>query len=322
MRERTGNRHHSSQIAWLCVFVVFGLCGAVAEASYLIGRGSYPDLSAEPASASTGGGSVRVHRIDGVTGAGSLITNTASVGVDWSADSHGRLYSRMRLRPDDVSPSGSSGASGAPGMLCFDCVEFLTTSDASLQVTDSHTQLVFDSNKYAYRRQAFAFDPNDVLYVVWDLTAQSLARVNPTTGAVTKLFELSPGFGLIDIDFAPDGQLFGLSWNSGLVRIDTTNGAVTQVSDAILDHFVINGQYLGGMAFDDAGTLYVANESLFIVDTTTGNVTDLGVIVDDGYIFTELVYIPEPTSVAMLVVGVCFAMRRRLTPSSPGRGGA
>ncbi len=69
---------------------------------------------------------------------------------------------------------------------------------------------------------------------------------------------------LTDIAFAPDGQLYGISFN-GLYAVDQTTGAATQIGST--------GQTLNALDFTPDGTLYAAGpngDALFVVDPSTG----------------------------------------------------
>lgn len=96
-----------------------------------------------------------------------------------------------------------------------------------------------------------------------------LGTVDTDTGAVTVIG--ATGISLTDIAFAPNGDLYGISFDR-IYRIDPATAQTTLVGD----HGVSGGNAL---VFGADGTLYAAGANstqLFTIDTATGTGTSLG----------------------------------------------
>lgn len=107
--------------------------------------------------------------------------------------------------------------------------------------------------------------------VLWlSTTANELATVDVATGTTTVIG--NTGVFLTDIAFDPSGNLFGISF-SNLYSVDKMNGSTTLIGS------------LGGVSgsanalvFGADGTLYMAGNTLYTVNTGTGATTSVGVI--------------------------------------------
>ncbi len=182
-----------------------------------------------------------------------------------------------------------------------------------------------------------AFDLDGTLFATTG--ANSLAKVNVTTGAATVLGGLSASAYAIDID--SQGRLFMLGLNGGLYQVNKSNGAgsligftgVGDVMDIAFDsldnlYATVNGILyrintstgavvsavntnlggsLMGIAFDSTdtlwGTLHIAGSSLYKINTNTG----IGILAfssningpHGGDIYT-FTAVPEPNTLALI----------------------
>ncbi|MFO0959533.1 MAG: PEP-CTERM sorting domain-containing protein [Isosphaeraceae bacterium] len=106
--------------------------------------------------------------------------------------------------------------------------------------------------------------------ILWvDDASGVLGKVNVDTGAVTVVGNM--GVVMTDIAFAPNGDLYGITFN-GLYRINPTTAAAT-----LIGQLTFAGA--NALVFGTDGTLYVANSnttSLYRANTSTGAETVLG----------------------------------------------
>ena len=120
--------------------------------------------------------------------------------------------------------------------------------------------------------RGLAASPTDVIYATAATgggAGASLYTINPATGAGTLIAAVGPMQGLT---FSTAGTLYGWSNTLGLVTIDPTTGAVTDVNPAIGS--TVNIQTL---AFSPGGVLYAGSQpDLYTVDVATGALTLVG----------------------------------------------
>lgn len=108
------------------------------------------------------------------------------------------------------------------------------------------------------------------LYVI--NTANSLAEVDLATGELIVIGKivLPRNDPVNDIAFAPDGTLYGISYNGLFFKIDPETGAASLVTHTI--------SHLVAITFDSKGKAYVApdNTNLYSLDPATGKLTPIG----------------------------------------------
>ncbi len=105
----------------------------------------------------------------------------------------------------------------------------------------------------------------------------TLYTINPATGAVTEIGEITGAPCIIDIAINADGDMYGVDIvNDSLIQIDPATGAGTVVGS-----LGVNANYAQGMDFEElTGILYWAayttQGELRIIDTSTGASTSVG----------------------------------------------
>ncbi|MEM1081206.1 MAG: hypothetical protein AAGH65_06450 [Pseudomonadota bacterium] len=160
-----------------------------------------------------------------------------------------------------------------------------TINSISGEITPIGTH-VYDS-----RREGLAFDANrNQLYMSGNMNEGELLRVDPATGQISAIGSFGTDSGVmwgLAYDPASD-TIYGTDLEGGesfFYRINPETGTAALVS-------VIGStnepRRLDGLTFDPASnTLYAvdaANDQLYIVDTTTGDLTTVGAPgLDDGY---------------------------------------
>ncbi len=102
--------------------------------------------------------------------------------------------------------------------------------------------------------------------VLWlgDSSGQ-LGTVDIATGSVNLIGNM--GTTMTDIAFDPNGNLWGITFNS-LYKIDKMTATSTFVGNL--------GTSVNSLVFDSSGTLYTANSSLYTINTTTGTASLIG----------------------------------------------
>lgn len=122
--------------------------------------------------------------------------------------------------------------------------------------------------------RGLAASPTDVIYATAATgggAGANLYTINPGTGVGTLIAAVGPMQGLT---FSTAGTLYGWSNTLGLVTIDPTTGAVTDVNPAIG-----STDNIQTLAFSPGGVLYAgAQPTLYTVDTSTGALTLVGSI--------------------------------------------
>lgn len=130
------------------------------------------------------------------------------------------------------------------------------------------------------------------------------------------LYAITPGSGLIQhvtaiatgitgLAYAPDGRLLGTHVTHGVVEIEPTTGAYTDLypnDDSVLFGFQ-------SLAFGPGGALYAAYNGLWRIDQTDGSLTrlDLPGTIND---IRGIEWVPEPAT-SLLLLGAAFTLRRR-----------
>jgi hypothetical protein len=202
-----------------------------------------------------------LHSIDPTTGIATRLGDTGIHGDSWTGfaqDSHGRLYSAI----------GS-------WIVGFSIYELDPTTGAATFVTDTPYFGLF----------AMEFDSNDNLFVVNDpdFPASSgrceLYNFDLNTGLSTHIG--GTGVGRIqDLAFY-DSELFGHCYSYGLIRIDTTTGAATNVNPKFRGY----PSQVSGLCFDQNGTLYGAGHSIWMFDRESGNHNPVNWITNNSGVF-------------------------------------
>lgn len=174
-----------------------------------------------------------------------------------------------------------------------------------------------------------AFNPlNGLLYGMADLGAagghRNFFQVNPATGSASIIADLpnpanstdysSLAFDSNGILYCIDSPQGGPPVNSRLLTINPTTGAIT--SNITMNLKLGGGN---GMAFDpDTGLAYVGDSTfpgtglLYSLDVSSGFLTAIGPTSIPGGI-VGLTAVPEPSSIAFLVVPALLIARRRKT---------
>lgn len=168
--------------------------------------------------------------------------------------------------------------------------------------------------------RGLAFSSSDVLYAANiavnpdTSVSSSIYTINTSTGVGTLVGDT--GLGLQCLSFAQDGNLY--SWDAGLfsnddglIRIDTTDGSVTDVSAA-------NGNFgvlLQGLALGQDGKFYGASQTqLYEINILDGTLNAIGSsTLTDVRGIAGVVPVPEPSTLILmsltLVVGIILARR-------------
>jgi hypothetical protein len=93
-------------------------------------------------------------------------------------------------------------------------------------------------------------------------SASEIGSIDPTTGIFSPLANTSRSYN--DIAFAPNGDLFGVSFNS-LYRVDPVTGTSSRIGSLGI------ATRMESLAFTSSGKLYAAgNSEFYAVDTVTG----------------------------------------------------
>lgn len=159
-----------------------------------------------------------------------------------------------------------------------------------------------------------AFTTDGTLYGT--LGSGKVIRIDPFTGA-TELVIQTSFFNMGGLATAPDGTLYAWDSDAGLVLIDPLNQTALDVNSSMDGLATIQG-----MTFLPDGSLLGMRSSIFLIDTITGQATELhglGTVDLRGTALT-----PEPAAL-LLAVGLAGPMlsrhtRRRLArASTPAR---
>lgn len=143
-----------------------------------------------------------------------------------------------------------------------------------------------------------------------DLTqANDLFSFNLLAGTSTRLG--TTGVTIDALAFSPSGVLFALGQGEGrLFTVNQTNGATTVVGEL----GVPQDSSFAGLTFAPNGTLYATiDDALYTLNVATGAATPVNAFGTNFGAISGLAFgpVPEPTTTAMLAVGVLALIRRR-----------
>ncbi|HOW73846.1 MAG TPA: PEP-CTERM sorting domain-containing protein [Phycisphaerae bacterium] len=153
----------------------------------------------------------------------------------------------------------------------------------------------------------------DYLYVAaggFTTPIDKVLRYSATTGAFDKVFVDFQSGGLsvpANMTFGPDGNFYVTGWGSNAVH--RYNGATGAFIDLFVPPGTLNGPI--GLTFGPDGNLYVASwrgNRIQRYNGTTGAFLNTFATVSSPF---EIVFTPEPATLALLGAGVLAAARRR-----------
>ena len=164
--------------------------------------------------------------------------------------------------------------------------------------------------------RGMVFGPDGNLYVASEMT-DSVLRYDGQTGELIDIFATNELLlGAEDLEFGPDGNLYVTSaqtraapWYGAVMQFDGTTG---DYMGFFVEPGAGNLVIPSGMTFGPDGNLYVGDGGGQIrrYDGVTGAWIDL--FADYGASgATDLMFIPEPGSLALLLVGAGAVLRRR-----------
>ena len=250
--------------------------------------------------------------IPSTTRAASLLGVTFFDGAVWEVDpltaSAGQLqpFSRARLNSLAAHAGLLHSVSNTTG-------ELISIDPATGLVVQT---LALDLGPLGVDVRGLAFSPDGSLFAINRLPQVSLHEIDLSTGRGTLVGNLNSAFQALE--FSPSGVLYGWSFSSGLVVINSLSGAITDVSPLTV------GEPMQSLAFDMDGTLYgILNGADFgrftgleihTIDVTTGVSTLLSFTGQGGPSLRGIAFVPEPG--LSLLLGASFGLlpaTRRLT---------
>lgn len=248
----------------------------------------------------------KVYRIDERTGAATLLGNSGA----------SRLNS-LALGPDGAlySVGGGTGTSGGNVLFRIDPVTGGATRVRSLLLGGREADV-----------RAMAFAPDGSLIAVNGAPSGSSAaptelfHINLGTGTGTRIGALDEG--IVGLDFAPDGTLYGYNNNRirnldntpglGLVRIDPATGAIADVNPGTVGLNIQSLYFTPGGTLYGVGpesTLFGAGDRLWTIDPVTDAAREMGFLGDLHLRGIEQV--PEPGGASVVVfLAATLAVRR------------
>lgn len=221
-----------------------------------------------------------VFSIDETTGSGAAIGPSGFAGTNsMTRNSAGTIYT-------------AEGGTGTNTLVTINPITGAGTAGASFATSNGVRGLAFSSS--------------DVLFAVLDtgpsgsLGPDSLFTIDVTTGALT-LIGATGLTALQGLAFSPGGTLYGWDIDIGLVTINTSTGAATDVNPA-----VGAGADIQALDFATGGTLFGAREALFTINPATGVSTLVG---SGGYDDVRGIALigadlPEPAAVALVALAL------------------
>jgi hypothetical protein len=231
-------------------------------------------------------------------------TSGAGTGLPTGAEIYSISVSGPKVTTRDIGPTngGDCGslALSRQGTLYSMCGSLFGPSDQQLATIDQKTghATLFGVHVLGLAVMAMAFGPDGTLYAVGDCnpapitfectpgsdpTYNSLYKVDPTTGAFTRVGSTGAPQLFMDLTFDRHGNMLGVTTTvnpSGtpaiLYRIDPTTGNATSLANLVGSNLVM------GLAFGRDGKLYAtdnfAPSGLYRIDPQTGLETAIGAL--------------------------------------------
>jgi len=205
----------------------------------------------------------------------------------------------------------ASSANGDPGFKGLYTIDIAT--GASTQVGAFGTGAGLND---------LAFGTDGTLYGTDNV---SLFEISTTTGEASLIGDYVSTTQIEGIAVDPTtGILYGIGWQvSDLYSIDTGSGVATLLGDfADLEASLEGFEGLGGLGSDLTGTLYATvgsqNGGIYALDRSTFTSTFIG----DGFAgsVSDIAFsaIPEPTGIALALLGLTFCTRIRRVSDAKG----
>jgi streptogramin lyase len=245
------------------------------------------------------------------------------VGVAWNYDEQSGAVFQIDPTTGATRKVGFSGYTSLNSLTQDAAGNIFSVSDSDLIKIDPWTGLgtlvkqIANFGEYAPNVRGLAVSPDGDFFAVSPY-GSSFWRINTQTGETT--FVGDTGFSLQSLEFGPDGNLYSVSLDAGLLRLDPATGKATPVPD----QQAFAG--LQSLAFSPDGTLYgvgSANsnpglKALFRFDQQSLNPIEITTFPTLEYDFRGIVVIPEPATGVMLAVGLAALLARiRRTRSPP-----
>jgi len=261
----------------------------------------------------------------------------ALAGLLVSPSSHAELLGVTYWNGDLFSVDEATGAVRSVGTTGRKLLNSLTSTpdgllisvsneDGSLITIDPRTGAVVESVPLDFGSsgvdvRAIEMAPDGTLLAANRWFDSSLFSIDPVTGVGTRIGALA-GYGMQTLDFSPDGVLYGWDFDLGLVTVDPSTARVTDVSASIrgdgLDSisFAPDGRLFGALLGSSYGRL--DGLEIYEIDPTSGLATlTTTTRIRSGPDLRGIVFVPEPTSLTMLGVGLAsmaIALRSRRGP--------
>lgn len=233
------------------------------------------------------------------------MSSATLVGVAW-------LGSAWQVDPATAQATvlGSTGFSELNALAKLD--GNLLTSDTSGNLIEvdpttgiGHAVATIDLGGAAIDIRSMAVSPAGQLYVGQrGLPATGLWLLDPSSGVGTLVGSMTEAPQAMD--FRADGTLFGWDALLGLVRIDTSNGALTDVSGTVA------GPIMQSIVFAPDGSLLGISqptgglpEYLYQIDIATG-VPTLIAMVSPGTGIRGMAFVPEPSTAALCLAALAL----------------
>lgn len=244
--------------------------------------GSVPASADAPSHARAG----NMKRTDDHSPGMSAPSHVLCYGIDMDAQ---RLVSFYADDPGTLTGIGSTGSDLIPAVdfLNYDFSRLyainydantlvrISTADASMTTVGASPPASGQS------WTGLAASPDGTLYAAsTDGSSSKLYTINPDSGAVTFVGNITGAPGIIALACDPDGMLYGLDIvNDALFTVDPSTGA-----GAMIGSIGFDANYAQGMDFDEMeNVLYIAafnntagRGELRVADVTTGNTTLIG----------------------------------------------
>lgn len=197
---------------------------------------------------------------------GTLAMADQILGIAWPWGAY-----RIDLSTATVQPIGSGSHTGLNSMARDLEGRFLSVGTGGILVsinpaTGATTEIAtLTAGGAAPVVPSLAVSPLGTLYAINREFPDTLYTVNMSSGNMTKVGSVGAGFTIQGLAFSPQGILYGWDIGQGLLTIDTTTGAATDVNPSL-------GAPVGiqCLTFSPTGVLYGAQYALYTIDTATG----------------------------------------------------